>query len=313
MSKLSNVWVFSDNATRLSEVVAGGLELGEKVSAFVIGSDEVANAYAFGATEVYCLGDYDPSKIVENYAKTIAKVISSSEGKSMVLLPGTRRCKALASLLGLELNAGVVTEVSSIEVAEEGVKCKHMSYGGLAISEELIKTDVSIVVIASGVYEGREADFSKSGEAKLLDFVQSNNNIKCINRFEKESSSVDLNKAKRIVAIGRGIAKEEDIKIAEELCNVIGAEIGCSRPIAEGEKWMEHERYIGISSVMAKPEIYFAVGISGQIQHMVGAKDSQIIVVVNKDKNAPIFDYADYGIVGDLYKVLPTLINAFKQ
>ncbi len=313
MSKLSNVWVFCDTSARLPEVIAGGLELGERVSAFVIGSDEVAKAYAFGATEVYCLGEYDSSKIVENYTKTIAQVIASSKEKSMVLLPGSKRCKALASLLGVELNAGVVTEVSNIEIEEAGVKCKHMAYGGLAVSEELIKTDVSIVVISSGVFEAKEADNSKTAEAKLVDFVESNNNIKCVDRFAKEGSSVDLNKAKRIVAIGRGIAKEEDIKIAEELCTVIEAELGCSRPIAEGEKWMEHERYIGISSVMAKPEIYFAIGISGQIQHMVGAKDSQIIVAVNKDKNAPIFDYADYGIVGDLYKVVPALVNALKQ
>ena len=312
MNKLSNVWVFSDASSRLAEVIAGGLELGEKVSAFVIGSDEVTNAYALGATEVYCLGEYDSSKIVESYVKTIAKVIAMGEGKSLVLMPGTRRCKALASLLGVQLDAGVVTEVSNIEVNDDGVKCKHMAYGGLAISEELIKTNVSIVVVSGGVYEGSEADSSKTGEAKSIDFEETTSSIKCIDRRPKEGSSVDLNKAKRIVAIGRGIAKEEDIKIAEELCSAIEAELGCSRPIAEGEKWMEHERYIGISSVMAKPEIYFAVGISGQIQHMVGAKDSQVIVAVNKDKNAPIFDYADYGIVGDLYTIVPAVINALK-
>lgn len=312
MSKISNVWVFSDASARLAEVIAGGLELGEKVSAIVIGSENVATAYSLGATEVYCLGEFDSSKIVESYAKTIANVIAMGEGKSLVLMPGTRRCKALSSLLGVALNAGVVTEVSNIDVQDDGIKCKHMAYGGLAISEELIKTDVAIAVVSGGVYEAVEADTSKSGEAKSVDFEECANSIKCIERRAKEGSSVDLNKAKRIVAIGRGIAKEEDIKIAEELCAVMEAELGCSRPIAEGEKWMEHERYIGISSVMAKPEIYFAVGISGQIQHMVGAKDSQIIVAVNKDKNAPIFDYADYGIVGDLYTIIPAVINALK-
>lgn len=313
MSKLSNVWVFSDATTRLSEVIAGGLELGEKVSVFVIGSENAAIAYGLGASEVYSLGENDSSMIVENYTKTIASVISNSDEKSLLLMPGTRRCKALSSLLGVELNAGVVTEVSSIDVVDEGVKCKHMAYGGLAISEELIKTNISIVVVSNGIFEGREVDASKSGEIKLVDFVQGTTDIKCIERRPKEGSSVDLNKAKRIVAIGRGIAKEEDIEIAEDLCAVLDAELGCSRPIAEGEKWMDHDRYIGISSVMAKPEIYFAIGISGQIQHMVGAKDSQIIVAVNKDKNAPIFDYADYGIVGDLYKIIPSVINAFEQ
>lgn len=312
MNKISNVWVFSDVATKLADVVGGAHELGDKVSALVIGSNEdVALAYAYGADEVYYLGTVDGQMIVENYVKTIASVISTNE-KSLVLMPGTRRCKAIASLLGVELNAGVVTEVAGIVVEDAEIKCKRMVYGGLAIGEEAVKSNVTVAVMAGGVFATVEADSSKTGELKKVTFVESANNIKCIERRVKESSSVDLNKAKRIVAIGRGIAKKEDIKIAEELCSVMEAELGCSRPIAEGEKWMEHERYIGISSVMAKPEIYFAIGISGQIQHMVGAKDSQIIIAVNKDKNAPIFDYADFGIVGDLYTVVPAVVQALK-
>lgn len=312
MSKVSNVWVFSDVSSRLAEVVAGGLEIGEKVSALVIGSSEdVAAAFSYGATEVYHLGEADSSKIIENYNKTIASVINNE--KSLVLMPGTKRCKALASLLAVELNAGLVTEVSGIEVADDAIRCKHMVYGGLAIGEEAVKSDVAIAVVAAGTFAEAVADASKTGEAKAVDFVETANTIKCIDRKAKEGSSVDLNKAKNIVAIGRGIAKQEDIKIAEDLCAVMNAELGCSRPIAESEKWMGHERYIGISSVMAKPEIYFAIGISGQIQHMVGAKDSQTIIAVNKDKNAPIFDYADYGIVGDLYTVIPAVVEALKK
>ena len=311
MSKVSNVWVFSDVSARLAEVVSGALELGEKVSALVIGSNEdVAAAYAYGATEVYHLGETDSSRIVESYTKTVASVLNNGE-KSLVLMPGTRRCKALASLLAVELNAGLVTEVSAIEVADT-IKCKHMVYGGLANGEESINTDIAIAVISSGTFEEAQADSSKTGEAKVVAYIAPAKEIKCVDRKTKEGSSVDLNKAKNIVAIGRGIAKQEDIQLAENLCSIMGAELGCSRPIAEGEKWMEHERYIGISSVMAKPEIYFAIGISGQIQHMVGAKDSQTIIAINKDKNAPIFDYADYGIVGDLYTILPAITQALK-
>lgn len=312
MSKITNVWVFSDVLARLAEVIGGAHELGEKVTALVIGSNEdVALAFNYGADEVFHLGEANSEKIIESYAKTIASVINANE-KSLVLMPGTKRCKALASLLGVELNAGVVTEVSVVTVEDDTVKCKHMVYGGLAISEEAIKSNVAIAVVAGGAFATVEADSAKSGKAKVVDFVESVTSIKCIERRAKECSSVDLNKAKHIVAIGRGIAKQEDIKIAEELCFVMGAELGCSRPIAEGEKWMAHERYIGISSVIAKPDIYFAIGISGQIQHMVGAKDSQTIIVINKDKNAPIFDYADYGIIGDLYKVVPEVVRALK-
>ncbi|OJR24902.1 nitrogen fixation protein FixB [Escherichia coli] len=115
------------------------------------------------------------------------------------------------------------------------------------------------------------------------------------------------------VSVGRGIGSKENIALAEQLCKAIGAELACSRPVAENEKWMEHERYVGISNLMLKPELYLAVGISGQIQHMVGANASQTIFAINKDKNAPIFQYADYGIVGDAVKILPALTAALAR
>ncbi|WP_419777196.1 FAD-binding protein [Malaciobacter marinus] len=311
MSKLSNVWVFSDTYSRLAEVISGGLELGENVKAIVLTEDESKEAFAYGANEVFLIENSDSNNIVENYSKSIAKVIMN-EGKSLILMPGTKRCKSLASLLSIELEAGLVTEVSEINIENNNINCRHMVYGGLANGLETITSEASIAVIASGTFENTQKDESKTGEAQKVDFVENKNSIKCIEKTSKEGSSVDLNKAKSIVAIGRGISKQEDISLAEELCKVMDAELGCSRPIAEGEKWMEHERYIGISSVMAKPEIYVAIGISGQIQHMVGAKDSQTIIAINKDKNAPIFDYADYGIVGDLYTVLPAVTKALK-
>lgn len=129
----------------------------------------------------------------------------------------------------------------------------------------------------------------------------------------RQSNSVDLDKARLVVSVGRGIGSKENIALAEQLCKAIGAELACSRPVAENEKWMEHERYVGISNLMLKPELYLAVGISGQIQHMVGANASQTIFAINKDKNAPIFQYADYGIVGDAVKILPALTAALAR
>jgi len=312
MSKLSNVWVFSDIASRLPEVIAGGVELGEKVSAFVIGSeDEIAKAYSLGATHVYYLGEKDTSKIIEDYAETMAHAISNGDTNTLMLLGATKRGKALAAKLGVQLNAGVINDASEVTVAD-GVTAKHMVYGGLAIGEEKIVSPVAIVTIGNGVFEAGEADSSKTGEAVSVSFIEPKAAIKCIERRAKQGESVDLGKAKRVIAIGSGIGKQENLQMAADLGAALDAELGCSRPIAETEKWMERERYIGVSGVMLKPELYLALGISGQIQHMVGALGSQTILAVNKDKNAPIFQYADYGIVGDLNKVVPALISAFK-
>lgn len=313
MSKFSNVWVFSDTAARLPEVIAGGTALGEKVLAFVIGGQaEIVNAFAYGATEVYSLGEKDESKIVEDYVATMAQEIQKGQVPSLVLLPGSKRGKAVAAKLGAALNAGVINDASEVKIDNNAVLAKHMVFGGLALGEEKITTPIAIVTLSGGVFEPLSMDSSKTGVINTVAFVDSVSGIKCLERRHKQGGSVDLAKAKRVVGIGRGIAKQEDIKMVEELCAAIGAEMGCSRPIAEGEKWMERERYIGVSGVMLKPEIYMALGISGQIQHMVGANGSQVIVAINKDKNAPIFEFADYGIVGDIYKVVPALVAALK-
>lgn len=313
MNKLENVWVFSDATSRLAEVVAAGTALGEKVSVLVLGSaTDISQAYALGASTVYHLGDKDDHKIVEDYAQTIAQTIEASGKPTLIILAATKRGKALASKLGVLLHAGVINDATDITIEADGVKAKHMVYGGLALGEEKIKSSIAIITIGNGIYEAAIADNTKTGSVTTVEFVIPQVQIKCIERRAKQGSTVDLGKAKRVVSIGRGIAKQEDIAIAQALCSAIGAEMGCSRPIAEGEKWMERERYIGVSGVMLKPDVYIALGISGQIQHMVGANSAQTIIAVNKDKNAPIFQYADYGIVGDLYKIVPALTAALK-
>ena len=125
-------------------------------------------------------------------------------------------------------------------------------------------------------------------------------------------SSANLGSAKRIVAAGRGFKAEEDLKLAEDLAAAIGAELACSRPLAEGADWMSADRYIGVSGQSVAPDLYIAVGISGQIQHTVGMVDSKVVVAVNNDDKAPIFEGADYGIVADLYEALPAIVEAAK-
>ncbi|AQW80741.1 electron transfer flavoprotein FixB [Campylobacter pinnipediorum subsp. pinnipediorum] len=309
MSKVSNIWVLGDTLGKIEEIMGGAKNLGEKVTCFVFGSkkDEAKKMFSFGADEVFCSEEDD---IFENFSSTVIANIENQSG--VILMPNTKRCKVMAGILGAKLNAGVSTEVNDIKIVENSVESMKIMYGGLAIATEKINSKIAIVLVNSGTFEQANGNFSNDGEVKELQFVKSSTSIKCINKLPKTASSVDLGKAKKIIAVGRGVAKEEDLKMIKELCTAIGAELGCSRPIAEGEKWMEHERYIGISSVMAKPDVYISIGISGQVQHMVGVKDADKIIVINKDKNAPIFDYADYGIVGDLYKVVPALINSLK-
>jgi electron transfer flavoprotein alpha subunit len=135
---------------------------------------------------------------------------------------------------------------------------------------------------------------------------------KPLDRFRESARAVDLTAAELIVAVGRGIKEADNIALVQELADTIGAELAASRPICDAG-WLPMERQVGSSGQTVGPKMYMAIGISGAIQHLVGMKGARIIVAINKDPNAPIFEVADYGIVGDLFQVVPALIEAFKK
>ena len=202
----------------------------------------------------------------------------------------------------------MVNDATAVSVEENALFAEHRMYGGLAFGKEKLNSPLAIITLAPGVLEPIEADPMHDCPVVTAEWVAPRQEILCQERRAKSLSSVDLSKAKRVVGVGRGLAAQDDLNMVRELATVLGAEVGCSRPIAEGENWMERERYIGVSGVLLKSELYLTLGISGQIQHMVGGNGAKVIVAVNKDKNAPIFNYADYGLVGDIYKVVPALI-----
>jgi electron transfer flavoprotein alpha subunit len=131
-----------------------------------------------------------------------------------------------------------------------------------------------------------------------------------VDSHTNEAVSVDLPSAPVVVGVGRGLKTKTDLSLIEQLATALGAEVGCSRPLAEGLDWMPKERYIGISGQRISPRLYMAVGISGQLQHMFGVRDAEVIVAVNSDADAPIFSECDYGLVGDLYRIVPALVAA---
>ncbi|EPL6455418.1 FAD-binding protein [Providencia rettgeri] len=307
MSKLSTVWVFSDMTSRLPELIGGALTLGEQVNVLALDEAQSSQAFQLGATQVFQLTGKPDDRILEDYADTIVATIKQHGDKGLLLLPNTRRGKLLAARLGARLQAAVSNDAASISVEADKAVIKHMVYGGLAFGQETLNSVFSIATVTTGTFDAATSDASRSGAAQTAQWVEPKQSVIRTSVQKKAGNSVELDKARLVVSVGRGIGSQENIAIAKNLADAIGAEIACSRPVAENEKWMEHERYVGISNLMLKPELYLAVGISGQIQHMVGANGAQTIVAINKDKNAPIFQFADYGIVGDLFKILPAL------
>ncbi|QMI04040.1 electron transfer flavoprotein subunit alpha/FixB family protein [Citrobacter sp. RHB25-C09] len=313
MSKFSSVWVFSDTPSRLAELMSGAQALGEQINAFVQTESEATTALQLGAHHVWQLSGKPDNRMVEDYADVMAQTLRQQATSGLVLLPATRRGKLLAAKLGFRLAAVVSNDASSVTLQDGSATVKHMVYGGLAMGEETIASPFAVVTLSSGTFEAQQPDPSRSGETHVVQWQEPAVTITRTATQARQSNSVDLDKARLVVSVGRGIGSKENISLAESLCQAIGAELACSRPVAENEKWMEHERYVGISNLMLKPELYLAVGISGQIQHMVGANGAQTIFAINKDKNAPIFQYADYGIVGDALKILPALTAALAR
>jgi len=160
-------------------------------------------------------------------------------------------------------------------------------------------------------FEPAQPQPGRSGEIRELPSAPASP-VQVIGRAPRQKGSVDITEAKIIVSVGRGFAKKEDIDLARQLAQVLGGEVGCSRPIAEELQWLPEEVYMGISGKKVKPDLYLGIGVSGQVQHITGIRDSKVIFAINRDENAPIFDAADYGIVGDLYSVVPMLIDELK-
>ncbi|WP_165078955.1 MULTISPECIES: FAD-binding protein [unclassified Desulfovibrio] len=305
MSEFPTVFVIADSPEAFNELVPAAAALGAKTEAIYVGADEAAarRALALGAGRLH-VSPARTGQIFEDHADTLAALVKGS-GAALVLMRADKRGRAMAAKLGVKLGAAVVNDVSSIE---EGV-FGHMAYGGLAQAREKPGSPLVIATVAPGTFKAVEME-SGDGAVEKLEFIEPKHPIRLRQSKARQASSADIGKAKRLVGVGRGFSKKEDISLAQKLADAIGAEIACSRPIAEGEQWLERERYIGVSGAMVKPDLYLAAGISGQVQHMVGVKDAKTIVVINKDKNAPIFRFADYGIVGDLYKILPALAKA---
>ncbi|MEM0673787.1 electron transfer flavoprotein subunit alpha [Dickeya oryzae] len=313
MSKVANVWVFSDNTERYADLLAGARQWGERVDVLVQHDDVVSAVKPLAADAIYVLGVNAQNQRIENYAETLASVVEKpaddARTASLILLSSTKRGKALAARLSILLNAAVVNDVTTLSIGDDGVFAEHRMYGGLAFGREKINTAIAIVTLAPGALEPAVANPAHDCPVYQASYVAPRQEILCKERRAKSLSSVDLSKAKRVIGVGRGLASQDDLRMVQGLATAIGAEVGCSRPIAEGEHWMERERYIGVSGVLLKSDLYLMLGISGQIQHMVGGNSAKTIIAINKDKNAPVFKYADYGLVGDIYKVVPALIE----
>ncbi len=306
----NTVFVFSEKADLLNELAAGARTLvdGAQVTALALGSRDQAAQTA--ADRVMWLGDVTQDRLVEDYVPTIAGLLER-ERPALVLFGATRRGRVVAGRVAAKLGMTVLTDVTAFEGAGASITITHLIFGGGAVRTEKPLSEMVIATVGQGTFSAGGA----AGAAQVEDvpFVDPPWKATLRERRQRQAATVNLNMAKKVVCPGRGVARQDDLRMIEDLARLLGAEIACTRPLAEGLGWLPRERYIGISGASIRPDLYLGVGVSGQVQHAIGMSRSKVVVAINKDENAPIFSQADYGIVGDLYAVVPALIDALKN
>lgn len=300
------IFVISDDTGALPELCAGAKSLASRVVAVVFGGKDTAQAAAGCGADAIRFCPVSDEGAPEDYAAAIAAEVKK-EDRAFVMLHNSIRGRCLAGRIGVLLDTPVLTSVSAVSEEDGALVCRRMVYGGTAQRSERFAKAYGVATISGGAFE-------PAGELPACtDIAQieggPEGGIRRLSRAEKKEGGVNLVAAKRIVDVGRGLAAEEDLALCRELAGVLGAEVGCSRPVAENNKWLPKSSYMGITGVQVKPDLILTLGVSGQVQHIGGINKSRVIVAINKDKAAPIFKNCDFGLVGDLYKIVPALIK----
>ena len=306
---MSDIWVVAENLPWAAVLIAGAQTINKdaKVVAFVNGDEaDAKGAIAHGASAAYFL-PLPPNSMWEGYTPALAEK-AKAEKPALILLSASRRCRDVAAQLAALLDAPCFSEGKGLSAAGGAVTGSTMVFGGLAAKKATAAATTVLVTAGAKDYEPLPADASSSGPVDTLPLA--GNTPAVIARKPKEAQSVNIGEAAKVVSVGRGFADEADIAHARTLAKALGAEVACSRPIAEFFKWMPEECYVGISGQQIKPQLYLAVGISGQAQHLYGVRDAKTIVAVNKDPEALFHQNSDYYIVGDWKEVIPALLKA---
>ena len=255
------------------------------------------------------LGQYTPDAYVLAFRQLIEKT-----NPTVVLFPHTYQVRDFAPRLATPLGRVLVSDVIGHKIDGGQLVCIRQLFQGKINADVRFTTDAPYLAsIQAGAFR---ADQVEAGSAPVETFVPVLNSAqictKPLDIFRESARGVDLGSAEFIVSVGRGIKEAENLEIVQKLAEVLGAELAASRPICDNG-WLPMERQVGSSGQTVAPKLYIAVGISGAIQHLVGMKGSKTVVAINKDPEAPIFEAAQYGIVGDLFQVVPALVDEIKK
>ncbi len=295
----------------LSYGAALGKQMAVPAEGVLLGNvkDDLSSLGKYGIQKIHQLNHESLNQLDAEQFIGVISAITESSGASVIVLSHTNTGRAIAPGLSARLKAGLVTGATELPHTENGFSVKKNVFSGKAFCTVSIKTPVKIISLNPNV-------FPVVAEAGTAEIIQENIPLKTsavsIKSVSKASGEIPLTEAEIVVSGGRGMKGPENWGPIEELAKLLHAATACSRPVADAG-WRPHHEHVGQTGIAIAPNLYIAVGISGAIQHLAGVNRSKVIVVINKDPEAPFFKSADYGIVGDAFEVLPKLIQEVKR
>ena len=287
------------------EVVAGLVGPGSKALAAKVGQYGAKTVFVCDSAELIA---YNP----ENFTAVVSAMVKEA-GADVVLASSSVMGRDLFPRVAARLESGVASDCTILELTTSSLKARRPLYAGKCSAEvEFVNSPIQFVLMRPNQLPVGTADAGATATVKEFPTAALSGKLKCREVTKGNSSKADLTEANVIVSGGRGMQNAESFKILDDLANALGATVGASRAVADAG-WVPHSMQVGQTGKTVAPSLYIAAGISGAIQHLAGMSGSKVIVAINKDPDAPIFQKSTYGLVGDLFEIVPKLTEEFKK
>ncbi|UCG36751.1 MAG: electron transfer flavoprotein subunit alpha/FixB family protein [Candidatus Bathyarchaeota archaeon] len=318
MNDHKGVWVFSENYELMLELLAGGRPLAAslktELAAILMGSqlnDRATELVRHGADKVYSMDNPDLKDCHTERCLSLLAKLAIEHKPEIILIGSTKSGKELASRLAARLETGCTPDCVQLDINGQGtLTTKRVVYSGNAVVTATYLKKPQIAAVLPRAFEKPEPT-ERKGHVVTVDVKIEKSAVEIVEINEIRAAEVKIEEAKIVICGGRGIDKKEDFQPLIELANLLGGQVGNTRPLAEDRKWFTE--WIGLSGKKIRPALYMGCGISGMIQHVAGMRDSQVVVAINKDPEAAIFEVADYVVVGNLYEIVPAIAEQLRK
>lgn len=283
------------------------LTLGGRAVVALLGHEVTALAEQLGAADqVLYLQDAGLRNFIPERAEQALKSLLQDEKPALTMIANTSMGMDLAAALSVALDWPLIAYCSEVQAEDGKIVTTSQIYGGKIAVETLSEGDHTLISVLAGVFPASEGHSDRPASIQTIFGAANEGRVRFKGLTIPEAGDVDITREAMLVSVGRGIGTEDNIEMVEELAKNMGAALAASRPIIDSG-WLPKQRQVGKSGLTVKPKLYIAVGISGAPEHLQGMKDAELIIAINTDASAPIFEVADYGIVGDLFDIVPAL------